>query len=420
VRFQVRTWVVSALLLAIGATAPAQQVSDSRESTPRVVQPALIRPGSSPFHLKAIVTEGRDPTPVARIEMFWVSPDKWRRTIESGDFSQTLIVSGSEVFEQDSDDYFPIELHALVTAMVDPKPILDAHTSAYRLLTKANGRSDESGTICFQDNNKMCAHSPFGLAEIVGTPGHSVEFTSYQDFDGRRVARVLVDTVGVGESLKAEVTELKKLKNPDDSLFLIAEPTPKEKQIRSVILPEAEFRNFAVEMYDIIWPQVLDGRTTGTASFYVSMDGSGKVREVLPVYTDNERSNDSARAQIMRWKFKPVVQDGFPAQAESVLTFALNTRAFGPPAPLSDAEVRKLASNIVDPMIPPGTAPSGTTYTLMAAIDSDGNLIEVIPAGGPPGLFQPCYQAIRLWHFNPILEDGQARPYRAEIKFQVP
>ena len=122
----------------------------------------------------------------------------------------------------------------------------------------------------------------------------------------------------------------------------------------------------------------------------------------------------------MRWKFRPAVKDGIPAQAESVLTFPLNTREFGPPGVLSDAEVRKLVTNIVDPVIPPDMAPSGTTFSLWVAIDSDGNLIEAIAEEGPPALWKPCYDAISKWHFTPIMEDGQPRPYRAEIKFQVP
>jgi hypothetical protein len=418
-RLQVRVSVY-AMLLALGVIAPAQQLSDRANPSPSIVQATLIAPGNPPFRLKAVITEGRDATPVGRVEMFWVAPDKWWRKIESDDFSQTLVVNGNMMLEQDSNDYFPVALNALVTAMVDPKPILDAHKPEDQLQTKANGASSESGMICFGVDKKLCINNPNGLTETVGTPGHSVTFTRYQEFKGMRVARLLTDTVGVGESHRVQITELRELKNPDESIFAVPQPTPKEKQIRSAVLPEAEFRSLALETHEIIWPQVLDGRTTGTAAFYISIDRSGKVREVFPVHTDNERSNDSARNQIMRWKLKPAVQGGAPVQAQSVLTFALDTRAWGPPSPLSDAEVRKLASNIVEPVIPPGIAPPGTTYILRAAVDSDGNLIEVIPAEGIPGLFQPCYQAIKQWRFSPILQDGEPRPYRAEIKFQVP
>lgn len=419
-RLRIYTSAACATLLGLGATAQAQQVSGSAASTPIVVQGTLIAPGNSPFQLEATFTEGNDPDPVGHIEMLWLAPDKWRRTIDADQFSQTLIVNGDKIFEQDSDDYFPVRLNALVTAMVDPKPILDAHRPEDRSSTRANGQSLESGVICFDPNKRMCVAGRNGLTEIVGTPGHSISFSRYLNFNGMRIAHLLTDTVGVGELLRAEITELKDLKDPDESLFAVAEPTPKEKQIRSVVLSDAEFHGLAINTLEIIWPQVLDGRTVGTAAFYISIDRTGRVREVRPVHTDNERSNDSARNQIMRWKFNPAVKDGFPVQAQSVLTFALNTRAFGPPGILSDAEVRKLVSNMVDPVFPQDIAPSGTKYSLWAAIDSDGNLIEAIAGDGPPPLWGPCYDAIRKWHFSPIMEDGQPRPYRAEIKFQVP
>jgi hypothetical protein len=132
----------------------------------------------------------------------------------------------------------------------------------------------------------------------------------------------------------------------------------------------------------------------------------------------NERADDSARRQILKWKFKPPMKDGVPVQAEAILTFTLNTRAWGPADPLTDAEVRKLVSNMVEPEFPAGAA-AGTTYTLRAAIDHEGNLIEVIAGEGPPKLYSPCYQAIKKWHFSPFMQAGAPRPYRAQIVFQV-
>jgi len=380
----------------------------------------LIAPGNHPFQLEAVFTEGSDPDPVGHMEMLWLAPDKWRRTIDVNHFSQTLFVNGFKVSETDSDDYFPVGVNTLITALVDPKPILAAQTPDDHSPTKANGQSLESGVTCYKPNQKMCVRFREGLTEIVQVPGHLITFTRYLNFDGMRIAHIVTDAAGVGESLNAEITELKDLQNPDETLFAVSEPTPKEKQVRSVILSDVEFRALALETPEIIWPQVLDGQAVGTASFEISIDRTGAVREVRPVHTDNERSNDSARNQIMRWKFKSPLIDGVPAQAESVLSFSLNTRAFGPPNVLSDSEVRKLVSDPADPVFPAGIAPSGTTYSLWAAIDSDGNLIEAIAGHGPPALWGPCYEAIRKWHFNPIMENGQPRPYRAEIKFQVP
>jgi hypothetical protein len=327
------------------------------------------------------------------------------------------LTNGDKVFEQDSANYFPVGLQTLVTAMVDPKSVLDARDPGEGLPTKANCGSNESGVAAVGKN--LIGSGPYGLDETVAASGRSVRFMNDQGFNGRRIARLLVHRGNVDEILKAKVTELKELKNPNDSLFSTTQPTAKGEQIRSAILTEAELQSLALGIHDIIWPQVLDGATTGTTKFYISVDRFGQVREALPLCTANERSNDSAQRQIMKWKFKPLMKDGASVQAESTLTFTLDTRAWGPVSPLSDAEMRKLATNIVEPEIPPGSAPAGTTYTLRAAIDSDGKLIEVIAGDGPPNLFQPCYQALLKWHFSPILQNGEPRPYRAEVKFQV-
>jgi hypothetical protein len=152
----------------------------------------------------------------------------------------------------------------------------------------------------------------------------------------------------------------------------------------------------------------------------VSVDRSGQVAEVLPLSVAIERADGSARRQIMKWKFKPVLRDEVPVQAEAVLNFDFNTRAYGPPAPLTDAEARKLASTIVEPVFPAGMAPSGSTYTFSVAVDEAGNVVEIIAGDGPHELYALSFQAIGKWRFSPLLEDGKPRPYRAQVTFRVP
>ena len=389
-------------------------------SGPSVVQGSLTAPGGTPFHLRAVITERGDPNEHVDVEMSWVAPDKWRRTIRSQEFSQTLIVNGDKVFEQDSDDYFPLGIQTLVTAMVNPEPVLDAARPGDRVMTKANGAADESGKTCFGANSSMCITSHSGLTETVGGEGRRVDFMEYEKFKEKRVARVLIYHIDPGDSLQSRITTLGELKNTDEEQFLIQDPTPKQRQIRSVVVSEAELRALALEPTEIIWPQVLeDNRTTGETSYYVSLDRSGRVREVLPLSVAIERADDSARRQIMKWKFKPVLKDGVPVQVEAVLNFHFDTRAYGPAAPLTDEEVRKLASNIVEPVFPPGASP-GSTFTLALAVDAEGKVIESIALGGSRELSQPCSTAVGKWHFSPILEDGKPRPYRAEITCRVP
>jgi hypothetical protein len=386
----------------------------------RVVQATLTEPGGTPFYLQAMITERADPSEHVEIEMSWVAPDKWRRRIQSPEFSQTLIVNGDKVFEEDSDEYFPLGIQTLVTAMVNPKPALDAVRPGDPVMTKASGASNESGKTCYPPNFKMCGTGRYGLMESLGGPGRSVTFMDYQKFKDKRVARMLTYRIDPGDSLQAHITTLGELKKHDEDRFLIADPTPLQKQIRSVVVPEAELRDLALQPTEIIWPQVLeDNQTSGETSYYISLDRSGQVREILPLSVAIERADDSARRQIMKWKFKPVVRGGVPVQAEAVLNFHFNTRAYGPASPLTDAEVRKLASSVVDPVFSAGVT-SGSTFTISVAVDIEGRVIESIAGAGPREMSQPCSQAIGKWHFNPILEDGKPRPYRAQITCRVP
>jgi len=385
---------------------------------PVLVQGSLSALGVEPFFLKATITEGGDTSPKAEVEIEWVAPDKWRRTITSDEFAQTLIVNGDKVFDRHSDNYFPLFLDTLVTAMIYPAKILAAYQPGDRLQTKANGASSESGSVCYDEKHTICMHTPFGLTETVGVAGHSIEFTQYENFRGMRIARRLVFNVSAGDFEIAHVTTLEPLKHPDESHFAIDNPTPREGQLVAAIFNESELRSLAAEQFEIIWPQVLDGAQTGTATFYVAIDPRGRIREALPIQTANERSNDSAIRQIMRWKFKPPTRDGLAVQAEGLLTFQLNTRAFGPKDLLSDAEVRKLATNTVEPVIPPGAVPPGTEYKLWIAVDSDGIVIEKIISEGHGVDFGLVDKALLQWRFKPIMEDGQPRPYRALLVFK--
>ena len=384
----------------------------------KLVQGTLTAPDSPSFHLKAQISE-EGGAPEAFVEVFWQAPDRWRRTIQSDQFTQTIVVNGDQVFERDSPMYMPPELDTLLTGMLSPQRIIDAVQPGDLVRTKANGASLESGVSCVDAAHRICIRTGFGLYESVGATARSVDFTNYKPFHGLRIAWRLIHTISAGDYFTAEITELEDLKDADQDLFAVAEPTPPKKRIRVEIMDEGQLRKLATDSPDIIWPQVLDGAITGKASFYISIDPAGKLREVLPIKTDNERSNDSAIRQIERWKFLPAIKDGVPVQAEGILNFDLNTRAAGPKDVLSDAEVRKLASNMVDPVIPPGKVPPGTLYKLWIAVDSDGVVIEKIIADAPPGLFGQVDHALQQWRFKPIIKDGQPQPYRALLELRL-
>jgi hypothetical protein len=413
--------IAASVLLCFGACLVCAQRGKVDTSPIRdVVQSSLITPGSTPFHLKARITGSAEQSSYGQVEIFWAAPDQYRRTIHSNDFNQTLVVNGKRVFEQDSTDYFPIQLRTLITAMLDPKPILEAVKSGDRVLTLANGAVNESGVTCFGSKSTLCAKTDSGLRETVGASGHSVDFRNYELFDGKRVARVLTNAPRLGEDrMTLTVDLLEALNSSHPTLFKVKSKTKLNNQLHFVTLPETDLRHSLRSSADIIWPQPLDGAQAGPASFYLSIDHAGNVREVQRLYTANERTNDSATDQLMKWKFKPVKKDGLPAQAEGIVSFTVNTRAFGPSEPLTNEEARKLATGIVEPDIPAGKYPPGTTYTLWASIDAGGKVIEAMAGDGPHELFTPCYSALRKWQFHPIMENGQPRPYRAQIAFRA-
>jgi hypothetical protein len=390
------------LHLSAGARVSRQAVgiaADVGPTNPGLAQAALTAPGSPPFHLKAVITERGDPTSKTEVEIFWKAPHKWRRTIQSEtEFSQTLIVNQRRRFEENSGDYFPLWSQTLVAAMLNPKPFLDAYKPGDLLLTKANEASRES----------------------VGAARRHVDFLNYQYFHDVGVARILSYKIDPGDSYQARIIELSDLDpQTDPKLFYIGHPTPRRKQIRSVAVTERELRHRARQLLKIIWPQVLDGMVTGVTSYYVSTDRRGQVREVLPLSLTAERADDSARRQIMKWKFKPPQRHGARVQVEGVLKFSFDTRAYGPAEPLTDEEARKLASNIEEPVFPPGIA-SGATFTIRIAVDINGDVIESIAGDGAHEIYPACAAALRHWRFRPIMENGQPRPYRAQIVCRVP
>lgn len=101
-------------------TAQAQSDPSSSAAKTAIVQANLTAPGSPSFHLQAEITDKDDPENQTKVEIYWVNPTKWRRDIKSSDFSQTLIVSGSDVLDEHTDDYMPLVVETLVNAMTNP------------------------------------------------------------------------------------------------------------------------------------------------------------------------------------------------------------------------------------------------------------------------------------------------------------
>jgi TonB family protein len=331
--------IIGVLFAAAEGGVYAQTIPVAEAADRAVVQSRLISPGSPPFHLQAKIVEKTNPGSdyKAEIEEFWVSPEKWQRTIQSPGFSQTLIVNGDTLSERNSGDYYPWWLRNLVTAIFDPLPMLPALLQSKAQIPKPN--RSENATSCARFESKsgvppvqisafsvFCFEGSHGLLTSVVTPGYGAEFKDYRSFQEKRIARRLALNPEPGTTIEARVTELSELARPDASLFAVELPTPERERLKSVLVSEVTFRGLIMDTPDIVWPSVRDGRTSGVLSLYVSVDRSGHVQEAWPLNSDNPQLDDAARAQVKKWQLKPAVVNGVPVQVESVLTFAFTTR----------------------------------------------------------------------------------------------
>src|SRR6185437_15066806 len=100
-----RNWwlLCLALFSLLALTAVAQEAGDkvvsiAQAADQAVQQSKLTMAGGTPFHLKAHIASTGAPKPEysADVEEYWLSPEKWRRTVETAGFSQTLIANGGQ------------------------------------------------------------------------------------------------------------------------------------------------------------------------------------------------------------------------------------------------------------------------------------------------------------------------------------
>jgi TonB family protein len=398
-----------------------------------VQQSQLTLPGSPAFHLRAKVVESTNPTSgyQAELEVMWVSPEKWRRTVISPDFSQILIVNGEQRSEQLRGNYYPLWLRNLVTALLDPLPMLpQLKNVSAQIAPAAGGREAQS---CSRLQMKVgippAQNSAFlvfcfngaGLLQSVVTPGYSAEFKDYKPFLAKQVARRVVADPEPGTTLEATITELTELQNPDNKLFQIDQPTPREQLVASAAVSEETARSLSLKTADIQWPPVRDGKISGVLSIYVSVDREGVVREAWPLNSDNPQLDDAARQQVLAWRFKPATNHGTPTQLESILTFSFDTKIANPTPVLTDAEARKLATHMTEAHVTAGSAPSGSTFRVRISLDESGKLMGVSNPDNLKGpLFMAAYAAVREWQFRPYVQNGKPDRCSADIVFRVP
>jgi hypothetical protein len=423
----------SLMVATLGAQEAKDKVMSIGQAADHAVQQSkLTLAGGTPFHLKAHIASvgAAKPEYSADVEEYWVSPAKWRRTVQSTGFSQTLIANGDQVSEKLTGDYYPFWLHDLVTALFDPLPMADQLKAMRGELeipedsAKSNSCLNmqfKVGTLPAQNSlgYAFCFGGKGGLLLAVITPGYKAQFSNYQPFKKKMVSRTIQAEFTPGFAVIAKVTELAELASPDEKLFTVEVATPATEQIKTSQVTEDSAGLLALNTPPIVWPAVREGKTEGVMSVYISSDRSGKVREVWPLASNNTEMNEAVREQVLRWQYKPYTNGG-PSQMEAVLTFAFATRIENPIPMLTDAEARNLALHVVEAVVPAGKARKGSKFSLRVSVDEAGKVQTIQNQNKvSPALYTAGTTALKQWRFHPYLNRGTPDRFYADITFQV-
>jgi hypothetical protein len=359
------------LTFAIAAPAQSRKTVPLSDATDRALRESqLTLSGSAPFHIKFSITEITDPQSErhAEVEEYWLAPDKYRRTIVSPAFSQTLIVNGAAVSETNIGDHYPYWLYQVVTAVFDPVPFAAQLQQAKEEIAQPSGGSN--ARVCrdihLRVDRIMVCFSGNGRLESVFTKGYNAQFKDYEKFGDKQIPRRIVTEPGYKNEIEAAITGLDPLPQPaDESLFEIKTPTPPAERIQILRISEDALRGLVIGSTDIDWPAVVGGQDSGGCGAFVSADRQGNIREEFPAGCDNAGLDEPLHQALLKWKLKQPVVNGSPVQVTALMGISFKVHVEPSTDPiLSDEEARKLATNKVDPVFPHG-AKHGTNVEVV-------------------------------------------------------
>lgn len=334
--------ILPAISLCAYSAGKSHDVSLSAALKDAIKKSSLNDSGTPPFHLKAIAAPAYSYSPnlTADIEEYWVSPKKWKRTIHTPDFDQTVTVNGGKRFESDSSPYFPEWLNQIVTALFDVAPphTVNEIDGLNKRMTETNGIArgityhpfSTDGKVISEWTGQIAFDGNSGALTWISGVDYAADFSKFKSFHMKLIPRLIETFPPVPRGdVKTKITELSDLKHPDNSMFAVPDPTPADQQIRTVYVPEAEYRQFAASQPAMNWAPLKDRPTSGTLSTKIVTDRTGRIRECEFTISDNMNIAGDAVQLVKQWQFKPYLVDGVPVQVESTMTFRFDTAITG-------------------------------------------------------------------------------------------
>jgi hypothetical protein len=428
VRFILWTYLcfIIAVATAIGTPAQTHKTIPLSDAIDRALSKSqLTLPGGEPFHIRFSIVETTNTQSErhAEVEEYWLSTEKYRRTIVSPAFSQTLIVNGAAVSETNTGDYYPYWLYELLTAVFDPIPFAAQLKQVKQEIADPGGATNQvCSDLQMRVDRVMVCFERNGLLASVFTKGYDAYYKEYKKFGAKQVARRVIHDPESKNEIVAVIDTLESVTQPDEAMFAVATPTPPAERIQVLRIDEEAMRGLVIGGAQIDWPTVVGGKDSGGCGAFISADRAGNVREAFSEGCDNTGLEEPLRQILLKWKLNQPVVNGAPVQVTALMGFPFKVQVEpAPPVPeLSNAEARKLAKNKVDPVFPLHAKP-GTKFEIPVSVDDDGKVLGCEnPKGLSGDLFLPACSAVTHWKFSPYVKDGKPVPFKATVIFVVP
>jgi hypothetical protein len=295
----------------------------------------LNQHGTKPFHLRAVLAPSRDSDRDSKrtgeVEIWWASPTQYRREVRSPEFHQIAIVNGGHEWQKNEGDYFPEWLREVAVALIDPVPSLDQVLERVKGadIKKLRGNTYFSWNVMSTDGNIQTSSGAgvsitdgTGLLFYGGGFGWGGMYHDYQSFHGRMVGR----TVSAGTpEVTAKVTMLEDLQDVPPGFFDAEASGGDTPLLHTVLVEETSLRKNLLPMEPAAWPPLQEGPLEGALSAEISVDRTGKVREVGTIVGSNQGVNEVARDAIAAMRFQPYLQEGVAVQVVSRVSMAFKT-----------------------------------------------------------------------------------------------
>lgn len=323
----------SLLLLCFSTDSHADDVSDKiKKAVERVT---LDQPGTRPFHLKAELSPSferdKDSGRTGSVEIWWMSPTRWKREVRSPEFHQIEVVDGDHDWQKNEADYFPEWLRQVAIELIKPVPPLDdvlAHVKSAEVRNFRNPANPalrqfnvdwvtNTGTAEVHNISRsyLSINPSSGLLLYAGGLGWGCELDwgkeskDYESFHGRTIAR----RVKVGSpEVTATLITLEDLRDVPEGLFDATAKGGDPQVLRTVLIDETSLRKNLLPAEAAPWPHLRDGPLQGNVTTTIVVDREGKVRATETMVSENSAINDEGQRRILALRFKPFLQDGNP------------------------------------------------------------------------------------------------------------